>query len=99
MSQRYFEDFHSGDVLSLGECEITKEEIIAYASVYDAQPFHVDEDAAKKLMLGGLAVLVVLGFPTHVGALERGSVGASLSDAWTLRRSDVYSWENSRDCG
>jgi|SRR3954447_16007565 acyl dehydratase len=55
MPQRYFEDFHSGDVLPLGERAITKDEIIAYASVYDAQPFHIDEDAAKKLMLGGLA--------------------------------------------
>src|SRR5947209_15870190 len=55
MLERYFEDFHSGDVLPLGEREITKDEIIAYASVYDAQPFHIDEEAAKKLMLGGLA--------------------------------------------
>jgi acyl dehydratase len=55
MHQRYYEDFHSGDVLPLGEREITKHEIIAYASVYDAQPFHLDEEAAKKLMLGGLA--------------------------------------------
>ena len=55
MSQRYFDDFHTGDVLPIGEREITKYEIIAYASVYDAQPFHIDEEAAKKLMLGGLA--------------------------------------------
>jgi acyl dehydratase len=55
MSQRYFEDFHAGDALPLVEREITKDEIIAYASVYDAQPFHIDEEAAKKLMLGGLA--------------------------------------------
>jgi acyl dehydratase len=55
MLQRYFEDFHPGDVLPIGERDITKDEIIAYASVYDAQPFHIDEEAAKKLMLGGLA--------------------------------------------
>jgi acyl dehydratase len=55
MSQRYFEDFHAGDVFPLAERVITKGEIIAYATVYDAQPFHVDEGAAKKLMLGGLA--------------------------------------------
>jgi acyl dehydratase len=55
MPQRYFEDFHSGDILPIGEREITKDEIIAYASVYDAQPFHIDEAAAKKLMLGGLS--------------------------------------------
>jgi acyl dehydratase len=55
MSERYYEDFAPGQVLALSERTITKEEIIAYASVYDAQPFHVDEEAAKKLMLGGLA--------------------------------------------
>src|SRR5947209_5990416 len=55
MSERYYEDFSRGQVLPLGEREITKDEIIAYASVYDAQPFHTDEEAAKKLMLGGLA--------------------------------------------
>jgi acyl dehydratase len=55
MSQRYYEDFAPGQVLPLAQREITKDEIIAYASVYDAQPFHIDEEAAKKLMLGGLA--------------------------------------------
>jgi acyl dehydratase len=55
MPERYYEDFAPGQVLPLGEREITKDEIIAYASVYDAQPFHIDEAAAKKLMLGGLA--------------------------------------------
>jgi acyl dehydratase len=55
MPQRYYEDFAPGQVLPLTEREITKDEIIAYASVYDAQPFHIDEKAAKKLMLGGLA--------------------------------------------
>src|SRR3954451_16488598 len=55
MSERYYEDFSRGQLLPLGEREITKDEIIAYASVYDAQPFHTDEEAAKKLMLGGLA--------------------------------------------
>src|SRR5947209_17683503 len=55
MPDRYFEDFHSGDVLPIEERTISKDEIIAYASVYDAQPFHIDEEAAKNLMLGGLA--------------------------------------------
>ena len=55
MPERYYEDFEPGQVLPLSPREISKEEIIAYASVYDAQPFHIDEEAAKKLMLGGLA--------------------------------------------
>ncbi|GAC1338040.1 MAG: hypothetical protein NVSMB26_25420 [Beijerinckiaceae bacterium] len=55
MSERYYEDFHAGQVLEFGGREIIKDEIIAYACVYDAQPFHTDEEAAKKLMLGGLS--------------------------------------------
>ncbi|MBV8849397.1 MAG: MaoC family dehydratase [Methylobacteriaceae bacterium] len=55
MSERYYEDFTKGQILPLTKRTITKDEIIAYASVYDAQPFHTDEEAAKKLMLGGLA--------------------------------------------
>jgi acyl dehydratase len=55
MFERYYEDFRSGEVLPLGEREITKDEIIGYAAIYDAQPFHLDEEAAKHLMLGGLA--------------------------------------------
>ena len=55
MPERYYEDFEPGHVLPLSPREITKDEIIAYASVYDAQPFHIDEEEAKHLMLGGLA--------------------------------------------
>ena len=47
-------------------------------------------------LLGGVAVLLDLGFPPHVGGSERGSVGASRR---TLGRSDVYFWENSKHCG
>jgi acyl dehydratase len=55
MPQRYYEDFRAGQVFEFGGREITKDEIIDYATVYDAQPFHTDEEAAKKLMLGGLS--------------------------------------------
>ncbi|HEV1999484.1 MAG TPA: MaoC family dehydratase [Xanthobacteraceae bacterium] len=34
---------------------ITREEIIAFASEFDPQPMHLDEEAAKKTMLGGLS--------------------------------------------
>ena len=33
---------------------MTKEEIIAFATQFDPQPFHIDEDAAKKSIYGGL---------------------------------------------
>lgn len=50
----YFEDFHEGQVIRLNERQITKEQIIAYAREFDPQPFHLDEEAAKASVLGGL---------------------------------------------
>jgi acyl dehydratase len=50
----YWEDFKPGETLVLGERKIERDEIIAFAKEYDPQPFHVDEDAAKKSFFGGL---------------------------------------------
>jgi acyl dehydratase len=55
MSRTYFEDLEEGTVTTFGPRIITREEIIAYASEYDPQPMHLDEDAARQTMLGGLA--------------------------------------------
>ena len=52
----HFEDFTPGQKLALdGRYEVTREEIIAFAREYDPQPHHLDDDAAKKTVLGGLA--------------------------------------------
>jgi acyl dehydratase len=55
MTRRHFEDLVEGSVETIGPRTITREEIIAYASEYDPQPMHLDEEAAKHTMLGGLA--------------------------------------------
>ena len=51
---RHFEDFRPGDVIELGSRTITKEAIIAFAKEFDPQVFHVDEEAAKQTIYGGL---------------------------------------------
>jgi acyl dehydratase len=51
---RYFEDFKPGEVIELGSWTIAKEEIIAFARQFDPQVFHVDEEAARQTMFGGL---------------------------------------------
>ena len=51
---RYFEDFAVGDVAELGSVTVSEEEIVAFASRYDPQPFHVDPEAAKASPFGGL---------------------------------------------
>jgi acyl dehydratase len=52
---RYFEDFVVGQVhKSSGRVRVEKDEIIAFAKQFDPQPFHLDEDAARKSIFGRL---------------------------------------------
>lgn len=50
-----FEDFTIGLVIDLGKKHVTAEEIIEFASEFDAQPMHLDEEAGKASILGGLS--------------------------------------------
>lgn len=54
MPFRYFEDFNVGDAVELGSFSLTAEDIIEFASKYDPQPMHVDPDAARNSIYGGL---------------------------------------------
>jgi acyl dehydratase len=51
---KYYEDIAVGDTEEFGEYHVTKEEIIEFASQYDPQPFHTDEEAAKESAFGEL---------------------------------------------
>lgn len=51
---RYWEDFKVGEVEQIGAKRVEREEVIAFARQYDPQSFHVDEQAAKRTMYGGL---------------------------------------------
>jgi len=51
----HWEDFSPGQVTECGSRLITRAEIIAFAAEYDPQPMHLDEEAARHTMLGGLA--------------------------------------------
>ena len=50
----YWEDMHPGDVRDLGTITPTREEIIAFASQFDPQPFHLDDEAAQASVFGAL---------------------------------------------
>ena len=50
-----FEDFPPGHLGTFGPRHVTREEILAFAAEFDPQPMHLDEEAAAKSMLGGLA--------------------------------------------
>ncbi|HYS50006.1 MAG TPA: MaoC family dehydratase [Xanthobacteraceae bacterium] len=55
MSLAHWEDFVAGSVAHYGPRLITREEIVAFAAQFDPQPMHLDEEAARATMLGGLA--------------------------------------------
>lgn len=51
----YFEDISVGDKEELPGRLISKEEILDFAEQFDPQPHHLDEEAAKQSLLGGLS--------------------------------------------
>lgn len=52
---RYFwEDFPAGHVMEFGGAPVSREAVIAFASQFDPQPFHLDEEAARGTLFGGL---------------------------------------------
>ena len=55
MTTLHFEDFAPGQIYRAGPYHVTKEEIIEFARQFDPQPHHLDEEAGKKSILGGLA--------------------------------------------
>jgi acyl dehydratase len=52
---RFFEDFAIGQRFRSGTIEITAERIKSFAAEFDPQPFHLDEEAARDSLFGGLA--------------------------------------------
>jgi acyl dehydratase len=50
----WYEDVEIGAERRLGEHTFTREAIIEFARAYDPQRFHVDEEAAKASIFGGL---------------------------------------------
>ena len=51
----YFEDLVVGAKASFGSYAVTREEVIAFASQYDPQPFHLDDEAAAQTHFGRLS--------------------------------------------
>lgn len=80
----YWEDVPPGTTFTTAERTISKEEIVEFAGEYDPQPFHLDEEAAKESILGGLcasgwhscAIAMRLVYDAfHVNADTQGSPG------------------------
>jgi acyl dehydratase len=50
----WWEDLEIGQIRDLGSLSPTAEEIVAFARQFDPQPFHLDPEAAKASVFGGL---------------------------------------------
>ena len=85
----YLEDVVVGSEFTSEEVTVTAEDIIAFATQFDPQPFHLDPEAAKNSFFGGLAAsgwhtaaitmrLLVTGGPHIAG----GTIGAGGELAW-----------------
>jgi len=65
VSGHAFEDFEPGQVYELGSRTVTEAEILEFARQFDPQPFHLDPEAAKESVFGGL---IASGW--HTGAIS-----------------------------
>lgn len=54
MSESYWEDVEIGTRRDLGHYTFSEDEIIRFARKFDPQPFHIDPEAAKRSMFGGI---------------------------------------------
>lgn len=50
----HYEDVALNDVKVYGPLVVTKEDIVEFATKFDPQPIHLDEEAAKRSIVGGL---------------------------------------------
>lgn len=52
---QYFEDIEVGTKASFGRYEVTRDEVVEFASKYDPQPFHLSDEAAAETHFGRLS--------------------------------------------
>lgn len=55
MELQTFEDYPVGRVVDCGAYRVSKDEILEFASQFDPQPHHLNEEAGKQSILGGLS--------------------------------------------
>jgi acyl dehydratase len=76
----YFEDFEVGKVFDMGTRTVTEDEIVAFATQFDPQPFHVDSEAAAQSLYGGI---IASGWHT-CGLIMRLMVDGMLRDSSSM---------------
>lgn len=89
MSDRlYLEDLYVGQRFTSAPHELDAEQVKRFAAEYDPQPFHLDEEAAKASLFGGLAAsgwhtaAMTMRMLVDSVPLADGLIGAELQLAW-----------------
>lgn len=89
--KRYFEEFDVGDRFDSEHFELSREEIIAFAKLYDPQPFHLDDAAATESFFGRLVAsgwhtaAITMRLIVRSGMFDSGVIGAGVDELrWTL---------------
>lgn len=79
----YFEDIQINVIQKYGSYEVTREEVIDFASKYDPQAFHLDEEAAAKTHFGRLsasgwhsAAMMMRMMVDHMNANKQAGLGS-----------------------
>jgi acyl dehydratase len=84
MEARYFEDWTVGETMKTGTVTVSEDAIVAFARLYDPQPFHLDRGAAqaspfKRLVASGwhtaaetMRLIVDSGIFGHSGGIGLG---------------------------
>lgn len=85
----YLEDLQVGQKYATASHALTKEEIKAFASQFDPQPFHLDEEAAKTSFFGELVASgwhtagITMRLLVHSGLpIAGGSIGMGAELSW-----------------
>ncbi len=52
---KFYEDIELGSKSAFGHYQVTREEVMDFASKYDPQPFHLDDEAAAQTHFGRLS--------------------------------------------
>ncbi len=82
MDARYLEDFKVGDRFETAGKTFSEAEILDFALKYDPQPFHMDVEAAKKSIYGGLissglhSLCIMLRMIMQEGVFQGSSLGS-----------------------
>ena len=88
----YWEDFPVGHHMDFGDTPVSREAVIGFASQFDPQPFHVDDEAAKLSLFGGLCAsgwhtcAMAMRMMCDAYLLESASLGSPGIDALRWRK-------------